>query len=67
MNIFKKIALINKITKKAKAVKKYLDSTHIDDELKEIIASLKSDIQKLINKVPDAKGLVEDLLDIIKL
>ena len=66
MNIFQKIKLINKITKKVKLVKKYLNQTHLDDELKEIINSLKSDIQRLIEKVPEAKGLIEDLLEILK-
>jgi transcription initiation factor IIE alpha subunit len=66
MNIFKKIALANKIAKTVKAVKQYLDSTHIDDELKEILLNLKTDIQKLIEKVPETKELVIDIMDLIK-
>lgn len=66
MNIFKKIALANKITKTVKAVKKYLDSTHIDEELKEILTALKTDIQRLISKVPEAKKAVEEIMDLIK-
>lgn len=66
MNIFKKIALANKIAKTVKAVQKYLDSTHIDEELKEILTALKADIQRLIAKVPEAKAAIDDIMSLIK-
>lgn len=66
MNIFKKIALINKITKKVKAVQKYLEYTHVDEEIKQTIENLKADIIKLGSIVPAAKGLIEDILELIK-
>ena len=66
MNFFQKIKFANKISKKIKAVKTYLNSTDIDDELKEILISLKLDIQKLLAKVPEAKAFLADLSDIVK-
>ena len=66
MNIFKKIALINKISKKVKAVKKYLEYTHIDEELKQLVENLKNDLTKLGSLIPAAKGLIEDILELIK-
>ena len=66
MNIFQKIKFVNKLSKKIKEVKKYLDSTHIDDELKEILTELKSDIQKLTDKIPETKELVYNIADLMK-
>ena len=66
MNIFKKIKTVNKVTKTIKTVKIYLDSSHVDEELKEIIVSLKADIEKLIKKIPEAKTLIDDILSLIK-
>ena len=66
MNIFKKIAILNKVSKKVKAVKKYLEATHIDEELKNTIEALEADVIKLGSIVPAAKGLIEDILELIK-
>lgn len=66
MNIFKKIALINKVSKKVKAVKLYLEHSHVDEELKATIEALKADIIKLGSIVPAAKGLIEDIMELIK-
>ena len=66
MNIFKRIALVNKISKKVKAVKKYLEYTHIDDEIKQTIENLKANIIKLGSIIPAAKGLIEDIMELIK-
>lgn len=66
MNIFQKFKLLNKISKTVKKIKKYLDSTHIDEELKEIIVSLKADIDRLVKKVPESKTLIDEILSLIK-
>lgn len=66
MNFFQKIKLVNKISKIIKEIKKYLNSTHVDDELKEIFAELKSDILKLVEKIPEIQGLVQDIMVLIK-
>lgn len=69
MNIFKnfkKIKLVNKGLKIAKEIKEYLNSTHIDKEMKEIITSLQKDIEKLIKKFPELKDVYLDILEIIK-
>lgn len=66
MNIFKKIAILNKVSKKVKAVKKYLEQTHVDEQLKQTIEALKADVIKLGAIVPAAKGLIEDILELIK-
>lgn len=66
MNIFKKIKIFNKITKAIKEIKAYLDTTHIDYELKEIINSIKENIEKLIKKFPELKELYLEILEILK-
>lgn len=66
MNIFKKIAIFNKVSKIIKEVKKYFDSTNVDDELKQIITDLINDFKRLIAKIPDIKEAIEYLIDLVK-
>lgn len=66
MNIFKKIAIFNKVSKIIKEVKKYFDSTNVDDELRQIITDLVNDFKKLIAKIPEIKEAVEYLIGLIK-
>lgn len=66
MNIFKKISIFNKVTKIIKEVKKYFDSTTVDDEIKQIITDLINDFKKLIAKIPEIKEAVEYLIDLVK-
>lgn len=66
MNIFKKIAIFNKVTKIIKEVKKHFDQTHIDEETKQIITDLVNDFKKLIAKIPEIKESVEYLIGLIK-
>lgn len=66
MNIFKKISIFNKVTKIIKEVKKYFDSTTVDDELKQIITDLINDFKRLISKIPELKEAIEYLIGLIK-
>lgn len=66
MNIFKKIAIFNKVSKIIKEIKKYFDSTSIDEETKQIITDLINGFKKLIAKIPEIKEAVEYLISLIK-
>lgn len=66
MNIFKKIAIFNKVSKIIKEVKKYFEKTHIEEETKQIITDLINNFQKLIAKIPEIKEAVEYLIDLVK-
>lgn len=66
MNIFKKIAIFNKVTKIIKEIKKYFETSTVDDELKQIISDLISNFKKLIAKIPELKEAIEYLIGLIK-
>ena len=66
MNIFKKIAIFNRVSKIIKEVKKYFENTHVDEETKQIIADLINDFKKLIAKIPEIKEAVEYLIELVK-
>ena len=66
MNIFKKIAIFNKVTKIIKEIKKYFETSTVDDELKQIISDLISNFKKLIAKIPEVKEAVEYLIGLTK-
>ena len=66
MNIFKKISIFNRVTKIIKEVRKYFDSTNIDEETKQIVSDIINDFKKLIAKIPDIKEAVEYLIDLVK-
>lgn len=65
MNIFKKIAIFNKVTKIIKEVKKYFETTTLDDELKDIIKCIVSDFERLIKKVPETKEAIQYLIELV--
>ena len=66
MNIFKKIAIFNKVSKIIKEVKKYFEATNVDDEMKQIITDLINDFKRLIAKIPEVKEAVEYLINLVK-
>lgn len=66
MNIFKKIAIFSKVTKIIKEIKKYFETSNVDDELRQIISDLISNFKKLIAKIPEVKEAVEYLIGLIK-
>ena len=67
MNIFKKIALINKIKKTIKQAKKSIDTNKgLADEVKRIVGNLKSDIEALLQYLPMFKPIVSELYEMIK-
>lgn len=67
MNIFKKIVLINKIQKAVKQAKDMIDTNKgLADEIKKIIASLKVDIEALLNCLPQFKPIYKEVMKIVK-
>ena len=66
MNIFKKIAIFNKVTKIIKEVKKYFADTVLDEEICEIIKNLKNDFERLIQKAPELKEAYFFIFGLIK-
>lgn len=67
MNIFKKIAFINKVKKTIKQAKKSIDSNKgLADEVKRIVANLKADIEALLSYLPMFKPIVSELYEMIK-
>ena len=67
MNIFKKIALINKAKKTIKQAKKSIDiNKGLAEEVKRIIGNLKTDIEELLHYLPMLKPVINDFKEIIK-
>ena len=66
MNIFKKIGLINKGLNTIKEIKKLIDTTTIDDELKGLFLELVSVLERIKNKIPAGKDFIAKLIEIIK-
>lgn len=66
MNIFKKIAIFNKVTRIITQIKDYFERTRLDKEMKEIITSIKSDVEKLIQKAPELKEAYLFIKDLLK-
>lgn len=68
MNIFKKIALVNKITKMVKEIKKLLkDNSQLSEKLQNVILSIKEDLQVLYSLVPSCRSLLNEIFKIIEL
>lgn len=67
MNIFKKIALINKVKKAIKQAKKMID-TNLDlaNEVKRTIGNLKTDIETLLTYLPQFKPIYKEIIEIVK-
>ena len=67
MNIFKKIALINKAKKTIKQAKKSIDiNKGLAEEVKRILGNLKTDIEELLHYLPMFKPILADINEIIK-
>ena len=61
MNIFKGLKVVKIFNK----VKKYFDNSSIDEEMKEIIGSIRNDFERLIKKAPELKEAYINLKDLI--
>lgn len=67
MNIFKKIALVNKITKTVKEIKNILnENSKLSKDLQVAITNLKSDIQVFSQLLPSCSSVVNQILALIK-
>ena len=69
MNLFKKISLVNKITKAVKNVKKAMEEANTSDIYKEIkveVDSIINALKRLANLVPEAKEAITTILDAMK-
>lgn len=67
MNIFKKIALFNKLSKALDDVKKLIDNNHqLTEDTKKVIANLKADIEALIILLPALKSVYIDIKEALK-
>lgn len=66
MNIFKKIALINKITKAAKQAKKIIDEhEHLTGDLQKALLNLKADLELLAGLLPSLRNVYKDIKELI--
>ena len=67
MNIFKKIALVNKITKTVKEIKNILnENSKLSQDLQVAITNLKGDIQVFSQLLPSCSSVVNQILALIK-
>ena len=67
MNIFKKIALVNKITKIVKEIKNILnENSKLSEDLQVAITNLKGDIQVFSQLLPSCSSVVNQILSLIK-
>lgn len=66
MNIFQKIGFINRGLKAIKEIRKKIETTTIDDDMKDIFSTLVNCLERLKNKFPEAKDFVVEIIDIIK-
>ena len=66
MNIFQKIGFMNRALKAIKEIQKKIETTTIDDEMKEIFATIVNCIERLKNKIPEATAFFVELVEIIK-
>lgn len=66
MNIFQKIGFVNRALKAIKEIQKKIETTTIDDELKEIFATIVNCLERLKNKIPEATAFFGELIDIVK-
>lgn len=67
MNIFKKIALINKVKKAVKQAKKMIDDNQgLANEIKRVIGNLKADIEALLTYLPQLKPIYKEIIEIVK-
>ena len=66
MNIFAKIKLVNKLSKAVKEIKKVLNGTHLDEEIKENISTIVKCVKNIVSKVPELKDPYLTILEILK-
>jgi hypothetical protein len=67
MNIFKKIVLINKVSKALDEAKDLIDNNHqLTEDTKKVIANLKADIEALIVLLPSLKSAYKEIKEILK-
>ena len=67
MNIFKKIALVNKIRKALNQAKTMIDKNKgLAEEIKRIIGNLKLDIEALLTYLPQLKPIYKEIIEIVK-
>jgi len=67
MNIFKKIALVNKVKKAIKQTKNMLDTNKdLTSQVKRIIGNLKIDIEALLTYLPHFKPIYKEIIEIVK-
>lgn len=67
MNIFQKIALVNKVRKAVKQAKEMIDKNKgLADEVKKVVGNLKQDIEALLTFLPQFKPIYKEVMEIIK-
>lgn len=67
MNIFKKIALINRIKKSIKQAKKMIDTNNgLAVQVKNRIEYLINDVEELIRLLPQFKPIYKEIIEIVK-
>lgn len=67
MNIFKKIALINRIKKSIKQAKKMIDTNNgLAALVKNRIEYLINDVEELIRLLPQFKPIYKEIIEIVK-
>lgn len=67
MNIFKKIALINKVKKSIKQAKKMIDDNNgLAAQVKNRIEYLINDVEELIRLLPQFKPIYKEIVEIVK-
>lgn len=65
-NLFANLKLMGKVTKIIKDVKNFLDSTHLDEDLKENVENIIKSAKFIVSKVPDLKNAYLNILEILK-
>lgn len=67
MNIFQKIALVNKVRKAVKQAKEMIDKNKgLADEVKRVVGNLKLDIEALLTFLPQFKPIYKEVMGIVK-
>lgn len=67
MNIFKKIALINRIKKSIKQAKKMIDTNNgLAAQVKNRIEYLINDVEELTRLLPQFKPIYKEIIEIVK-
>lgn len=67
MNIFKKIALINKVRKSIKQAKKMIDENNgLAAQVRNRIEYLVNDVEELVRLLPQFKPIYKEIAEIVK-